>query len=89
MTEDNPTFTRIEPSCPRDDCESRLGIGKPIYAEEHTVIVYADVWCLNDECSFTACAQFALVDLLHENSDSKTSFVEAGEIGPLEARYQY
>ena len=43
MTEDNPTFTRIEPSCPRDDCESRLGIGKPIYAEEHTDIVYADV----------------------------------------------
>jgi len=89
MTEDTPTFTRIEPSCPRDDCESRLGIGKPIYAEEHTDIVYADVWCLNDECSFAACAQFALVDLFHENSDSKTSLVEAGEIKPVEARYQY
>ena len=89
MTEDNPTFTRIEPNCPRDDCESRLGMGKPIYADEHTDIVYADVGCLNDECSFTACAQFALVDLLHEDSDSKTNFVEAGNIEPLEAKYQY
>ena len=89
MREDNPTFTRIEPSCPRDDCDSRLGIETPVYAEEHTDIVYADVWFLNDECLFTACAQFALVDLLYENSDSKTSLVEAGEIEPLEARYQY
>lgn len=39
MTEDNPTFTRIDPSCPRDDCIFRLGIGKLIYADEHTAIV--------------------------------------------------
>jgi hypothetical protein len=86
--EDIPTFTRIEPICPRDDCDSQLGIGKLVYAGEQTDIAYADVWCLNEECSFTACAQFALVDLLHEETDSQTSLVHAGEIEPLEARYQ-
>lgn len=84
---DTLTFTRIEPICPRDDCASQLGIGKPVYAGEQTDIAYADVWCQNEACSFTACAQFALVDLLHEEADSETSLVHAGEIDPLEARY--
>ena len=87
--EDTPTFTRIEPICPHDDCDSHLGIGKPVYAGEHTDIVYADVWCLNDECPFTACAQFALVDLLHGDSNSQASLVQAGQIEPIEARYQW
>ena len=86
--EDTPTFTRIEPICPRDDCDSHLGIGEPVYAGEQTDIAYADVWCLDEECSFTACAQFALVDLLHKDAGSETSLVHAGEIEPIEARYQ-
>lgn len=86
--EDSPTFTRIDPNCPCDGCNAHLGIGKPAYAGEQTDIVYADVWCLDEACSFTACAQFALVDLLHEEADSQTSLVHAGEIKPLEARYQ-
>ncbi|WP_408960758.1 hypothetical protein [Natrinema sp. 74] len=46
---DTPTFTRIEPICSRDDCDSHLGIGKPVYAGEQTDIAYADVWCLDEE----------------------------------------
>lgn len=86
--EDTPTFTRIEPVCPRDDCDSQLGIGKPVYAGENSDIAYADVWCSNKECSFTACAQFALVDLLHGEPDPQASLVHAGQIEPREARYQ-
>ena len=85
--EDTPTFTCIEPICPRDDCDSQLGIGKPVYVGEQTDITYTDMWCLDKECSFTACAQFALVDLLHEEADSQTSLVHAGEAEPLETRY--
>ena len=86
--DDTPTFMRIEPICPRNDCDSHLGIGKPVYAGEQTDIAYADVWCSNKECSFTACAQFALVDLLHQDADTQESLVKAGQIEPLEARYQ-
>jgi len=84
---DTPTFTRIEPNCPRDDCNSQLGIGNPVYAGEQTDIAYADVWCLDDECSFTACGQFALVDLLTDDGDTQTSLVHAGQIEPRAARY--
>lgn len=70
--EDAPTFTRIEPICPHDGCDSQIGIGKPVYAGENTDIVYADVWCSNEECSFTACAQFALVDLLDGVADTQS-----------------
>ena len=78
----------ITPICPRDDCKSHLGIGKPVYAGEQTDTADADVRCLNEDCSFTACAQFVLVNLLDEEADSQTSLVHAGEIEPLEARYQ-
>jgi hypothetical protein len=86
--EETPTFTRIEPICPRNGCDAHLGIGKPVYAGENTDIAYADVWCQNEECSFTACAQFALVDLLHTDADSPVSLVCTEQIEPREARYQ-
>lgn len=85
--EDTPTFTRIEPICPRDGRDSQLGIEKPVYAGENTDIAYADVWCSNEECSFTACVQFALVDLLGGETDTQSSLVQTGQIHLMEARY--
>jgi len=76
----------VRATCSSEDRDSRPGIGNSVYTGEQSDIAYTDAWCLDDECSFTAYGQLALVDLLTDNGGTQTSFVHTGQIEPREAR---
>ena len=81
------TFTRIEPTCPEEGCDGRLGLGQPDYLRENHEVVVAEAWCRGDDCGFEATAWFPLVDLFTEDGDHCESLVRQGVVEPLETDY--